>query len=101
MINKLIWYKFVGVSKKMPSLKSIKKFFTRKKDKGRLYRAKTMKPFKIKKYAEVSRDDVKIYLKCYDLGGKDMTRYLNYSFVYNGIPGGFYLDTDKMRKDGL
>jgi hypothetical protein len=60
-----------------------------------------MKSFKIKKYAEVSRDDVKICVKCYDLSGKDMTRYLRHSFVYNGTPGGFYLDTDKMRREGL
>ena len=63
------------------------------KDKGNLYRTRRMKSFKIKKQCNVK-------IKAYDLNGKDISQYVRSSFVYNGVPGGFYLDTTKMREDG-
>ena len=41
--------------------------------------------------------DVKV--KAYDSNGNDLTRYIRSSFVYDGVPGGFYLDTRQMNFD--
>ena len=75
--------------KKLWDWKKNKKF----KDKGNLYRTHRMKSFKIKK-------PCKVKIKAYDLNGQDISQYVCSSFVYNGVPGGFYLDTKKMREDG-
>ena len=63
------------------------------KDKGNLYRTHRMPSFKIKKNGNFK-------VKAYDLNGHDISQYVSSSFVYNGVPGGFYLDTKKMKKEG-
>tara|TARA_Y100001970_G_scaffold272323_1_gene368887 strand:- start:3506 stop:3766 length:261 start_codon:yes stop_codon:yes gene_type:complete len=62
------------------------------KDKGNMYRTQRMKSFKIKKISDVK-------VKAYDSNGNDLTRYIRSSFVYDGAPGGFYLDTRQMNFD--
>ena len=51
-----------------------------------------MKSFKINKISGVK-------VKAYDSNGNDLTRYIRSSFVYDGVPGGFYIDTRQMNFD--
>lgn len=62
-----------------------------KKKQSNLRRTKKMKSFKIDKSC--------IKVKAYDLNGNDLTSYLRHSHVYNGVPGGFYLDRRQMSRD--
>ena len=80
---KTLWFK------KIWNCKKNKKY----KDKGKLYRTRRMKSFRI-------NNSCNIRMKAYDLSGQDVSHYLRYSFIYNGIPGGFYLDEKKMKEDG-
>tara|TARA_Y100001933_G_C18626995_1_gene408743 strand:+ start:284 stop:541 length:258 start_codon:yes stop_codon:yes gene_type:complete len=80
----------------MPKTSWFKKLWNWKKNKNKkkrsnLRRTRNMKPFKI--------DNSSIKVKAYDLNGRDLSHYLRYSHVYNGIPGGFYLDTKQMNRD--
>ena len=79
----------------MPRISWFKKLWDWKFKERKLKRKKRMRSFKIKKIGSAS--DVRI--RCYDYNGRDLTPYLKSSFVFNGIPGGFYLDTSEMRKD--
>jgi len=79
----------------MPKLSWFKNLWKKKKknkDKGNLYRTHKMKSFKINKISDVK-------VKAYDSNGNDLTRYIRSSFVYDGVPGGFYLDTRQMNFD--
>ena len=80
----------------MPKLSLFKNFWKKKKkskDKGNMYRTHKMKSFKINKITGVK-------VKAYDYNGDDLTKYIRSSFVYDGAPGGFYLDTKQMHFDG-
>ena len=65
-----------------------------KKKKSNLPRTKRMKSFKINKISCVK-------IRAYDLNGKDLTPYLKSSYNYNGVPGGFYLDTNQINRDRI
>tara|TARA_A100001011_G_C14163235_1_gene779186 strand:- start:74 stop:319 length:246 start_codon:yes stop_codon:yes gene_type:complete len=53
--------------------------------KKKLPRTKRMRSFKIK-------DISGLKINAYDSQGRDISHSVKYSHVYNGIPGGFYLD---------
>ena len=76
----------------MPRISWFKKLWNRKSKVKKLERKKRMRSFKIKK---INCDTPNIKIRCYDYNGNDLTQYLRYSYRYNGIPGGFYLDTSK------
>ena len=57
----------------------------------KLPRTKRMQSFKIKNI-----DGLKI--KAYDSQGRDISHCVKYSHIYNGIPGGFYLDANELNK---
>tara|TARA_B100000795_G_C22579995_1_gene353413 strand:+ start:189 stop:413 length:225 start_codon:yes stop_codon:yes gene_type:complete len=54
------------------------------KKKG-LYRTRRMESFKFKKISNMS-------VKAYDSQGKDISHLIKHSFVYEGVPGGFYIE---------
>ena len=62
------------------------------KDIGNLYRVPRMKSFKINKVKGVK-------VTAYDSQGRDVTHCVKSSFVYDGVHGGFYLDTEKMKNN--
>jgi len=68
----------------MPKFNWIRKLFNKEKKK-KLYRTHRMPSFKLKKVNRVN-------VKAYDLQGNDITSHVKHSYVYNGVPGGFYLD---------
>ena len=55
----------------------------------KLERKKRMRSFKITK---INHDTSKIKIRCFDYRGNDLTHQLKHSYVYDGVPGGFYLD---------
>ena len=83
----------------MPKTSWFKHLWKWKKNKNKvdihrkMHRTKRMTSFKIKKNGKVS-------VKAYDLNGKDISHYVSSSYNYNGVPGGFYVDTKKMMSDG-
>jgi hypothetical protein len=76
----------------MPRNTWFKKLWDWKFKGKKLERKKRMRSFKMKK-VKCNTSDIKI--RCYDYSGRDLTPYLKSSFVFNGIPGGFYLDTSE------
>jgi hypothetical protein len=86
----------------MPRTTWFKKLWDWKFKGRKLERKKRMRSFKIEKVNKnyQSNKGVKcvkgVKVRCYDYSGRDLTPYLKSSFTYNGIPGGFYLDTSKL-----
>jgi len=70
----------------MPSW--FKKLWRKKEvQKKKLYRPKRMETFKF-----IPTNNVKV--RCIDSQGKDITHLVRHSFVFNGVPGGFYVDRE-------
>ncbi len=73
----------------MPKLSWFKKIWNRnkKQKKKKLYRTKRMESFKFIPTNNVS-------VRCTDSQGNDITHMLRHSYVYKGVPGGFYIDKE-------
>ena len=59
------------------------------KEKNTMRRTSRMPSFKIKKVQGIK-------IKALDSQGRDITRFVKHSYVFDGNPGGFYLDTKEM-----
>ena len=51
---------------------------------------KTLK--RTKRFESFRRVNNGVKVRCFDSHGKDISHLIKHSFVYNGVPGGFYLD---------
>ena len=80
----------------MPRKTWFKKLWNWKFKGKKLERKKRMISFKIDKVNKNFKSNKGVKVRCYDYSGKDMTPYLKSSYNYNGVPGGFYLDTREM-----
>ena len=45
-----------------------------------------------KRFESFRRKDNGVKIKCLDSNGKDISHLVKHSFVFDGVPGGFYLD---------
>ena len=54
------------------------------------YSTKTLK--RTKRFESFRRVNNGVKIKCVDSEGKDISHLVKHSFVFDGVPGGFYLD---------
>ena len=76
----------------MPKTSWFKHLWNANKEKKPLKRIQRMKSFKSVKNKNVT-------VKYIDYQGNDLTRYVKSSYVYNGTPGGFYIDQEQMKNE--
>ena len=51
---------------------------------------KTLK--RTKRFESFRRVNSGVIVRCFDSEGKDISHLVRHSFVYDGVPGGYYLD---------
>jgi len=78
----------------MPKKSWFKHLWKVKKEVKPLKRIQRMKSFKAVKNKNIT-------VKYIDDQGKDMSRYVKSSYVYDGVPGGFYIDQEQMKMEGV